>query len=106
MVPLDSPYTTSYLCLIVTHGRTPLRDASLQNLGNLKFDLSRLLKVKCDGPVAHPMIYDFLLLFNNNIMAYEYMLSKSDINRDLSTSPTVKPNGAVELPYNVLLLPN
>ncbi len=40
-----------------------------QYVNNLDFDLSRSLKVKCDGVIEHPlmMIYGFLLLFDSNI---------------------------------------
>ena len=38
----------------------------LRNLSDLDFDLSRSLKVKCDGVIGLP-IYGFLLMFNSNI---------------------------------------
>ena len=41
----------------------PLRDIRLLNLGDLDFDLSRSLKVKCAGAIGLP-IYGFLLMFN------------------------------------------
>ncbi len=37
----------------------------LSNLNDLDFDLSRSLKVKCDGIIGLP-VYGFLLMFNNN----------------------------------------
>ncbi len=37
----------------------------LDHFLHLNFDLSRSLKVKCDGGIGLP-IYDFLLVFNNN----------------------------------------
>ncbi len=42
----------------------PLRDKMLQNPDD--FDLSRSLKVKCDGAIGLP-IHGFLLMFNSNI---------------------------------------
>ncbi len=46
----------------------PLRDISLQNLGDLDFDLSRSLKVRSNGAVGLP-IYDFLLMSNSNYVS-------------------------------------
>ena len=43
-----------------------MRDTSLENLGDLDFDLSRSLKVKSNGAIGLP-IYGFLLMFNSNI---------------------------------------
>ena len=39
----------------------PLRDIQLQNLSDIDFDLSRSLKVICDGAIGLPN-YGFLLL--------------------------------------------
>ena len=44
----------------------PLGDISLQNLGDLDFDLSMSLKVKSDGVIGLA-IYGFLLMVNSNI---------------------------------------
>ncbi len=44
----------------------PYRSATTQNLSDLDLDLSRSLKVKCEGAIGRP-IYGFLLMFNNNI---------------------------------------
>ena len=44
----------------------PYRSATTQNLSDLEFDLSRSLKVKCNGAIGLP-IYGFLLMFNSNI---------------------------------------
>ena len=43
-----------------------LRDIRLQNLGDIDFDLSRSLKVKCDGVIGL-VIYASLLMVNSNI---------------------------------------
>ncbi len=45
----------------------PLWDIRLCNLSDLDFDLSRSLKVKCEGANGLP-IYGFLLMFNSNIV--------------------------------------
>ncbi len=45
---------------IVTYGLAPLQDIRLQNLSDLEFDLSRSLKVECDG-VNEFFIYGFLV---------------------------------------------
>ncbi len=52
-----------YECLIVTYGLTLLLygDTILRTLRDLDVDLSRSLKVKCDGAIGLP-IYDFLLI--------------------------------------------
>ncbi len=44
--------------------RAPLRDISLRNMCDLEFNLSRSLKVKCDGAIGLP-IYCFLSKFNS-----------------------------------------
>ena len=51
----------------------PLRDIKLQNLGDLEFDLSRLLKVKSNGAVTLP-IYDILLVSNSNFLPNSHRL--------------------------------
>ena len=68
--PLDSPYMVSYRWLIVTYGLTRLfmRDINLQNMSDLKFDLSRSLNVKSNGAFGLPM-YVFLLVSNSNYMS-------------------------------------
>ncbi len=77
MASLDSPYVVSYWQLMVTYGLTWLlyeiegfevRVTLILtwNLGDLDFDLSRLLKVKCKGAIGLP-IHGFLLMFNSNI---------------------------------------
>ena len=38
-----------------------------KNLGDIDFDLSRSLKVKCGGAITHP-VYGFLLMFNSNMI--------------------------------------
>ncbi len=50
----------------IGHSYAPLRDTRLQNLGDLDFNLSRPLEVKCEGAIGLP-IYGFLLIFNSNI---------------------------------------
>ena len=43
-----------------------LRDICLQNLGDLEFDRSRSLNIRCDGAIGLPT-YGFLLMVNSNI---------------------------------------
>ncbi len=45
-----------------------LRDISFQNMCDLDFDLSRSLKVKCNGALRLS-IYEFLLVSNSNHMS-------------------------------------
>ena len=61
-VPLDSPYMGFLLMFNsnIEPNEAPLRDIRLQNLGDLAFDLSGSLKVKCNGVVGL-RIYDFLI---------------------------------------------
>ena len=44
----------------------PVCDIRNQHFCDLEFDISRLLKVKCDSAIELP-ICDFLLMFNSNI---------------------------------------
>ncbi len=80
-----------------------LRDIRLRNFGDLDFDLSRSLKVKCNGAIELP-IYGFLLMVNSNIWPntalFEIMSleNMSDLEFDLSRSLKVKSNGAFGLP--------
>ncbi len=46
--------------------RDLLRHICFHNLGDLEFDLSRSLKIKCDGAIGLPT-YGFLLMVNSNI---------------------------------------
>ena len=66
-VPLDSPY--GFLLMFnskIGPKYSLLRDIKLQNLGDLEFDLSRSLKVKCESAIGLP-IYGLLLMFNSSI---------------------------------------
>ncbi len=54
----------------------------LQNLSDLDFDLSRSLKVKCNGAVGLP-ICDFLLAFNSNTWPHSAPLEDMSL-RNLS----------------------
>ncbi len=90
----------------------PLRDIRLQNLGDLDFDLSRSVKVKCDSAIGLP-IYGFLLMINSNLWPNTALWrdislqNMSDLDFDLSRSLKVKSNDAVRLPiYNFLLSSN
>ncbi len=81
-------------------------------LVTLDFDLSRSLKVKCDGVIGLP-IYGFLLMVNSNIWPNTAFLrdislqNMSDLEFDLSKSLKVKANDAFGLPiYDLLLVPN
>ncbi len=49
----------------------PLRDASLENLSDVDFDLSRLLKVNCHGAIRLST-YNFNLVFITNIL-YKFL---------------------------------
>ncbi len=68
-----------------------LRDIRLQNIDDLDFDLSRSLKVKCDGAIGLP-IYGFLLMVNSNIWPNTALLqdislqNMSDLEFDISRS--------------------
>ena len=44
----------------------PLRVIGFQNVGDFNIDLSRSLKVKCDGVIG-VSIYGSLLIFNSNM---------------------------------------
>ncbi len=46
----------------------------LNHIQHLNFDLSRPLKVKCDGGIGLP-IYDCLLVFNSNIWPHSVSVS-------------------------------
>ena len=81
-------------------------------MGDLNFDLSRSLKVKCDSAIGLP-IYDFLLMFNSNIgpnwalMRDIRLRNFGDLDFDLSRSLKVKSNGAPRLPiYDFLSVSN
>ncbi len=70
---------------------------------------SMSLKVKCEGAVDLP--YDFLLMFNSNIVPNKAPLpyisiqnSMSDLEFDISRSLEVKSNDRVGLPINHFLL--
>ncbi len=82
----------------------PLRGIRLQNFGDLDFDFSRTLKVRCDSAIGLP-IYGFLLRVNSIIWPKMALLrdislqNMSDLEFDLSKSLKVKSNGAVGLPY-------
>ncbi len=85
------------------------------NQGDLDFDLSRSIKVKCDGTIGVP-IHGFLLMFNSNIgpnwaplrdISLVSLQNPSDLDFDLSRSLKVKSNGSVGLPiYDFLLVSN
>ena len=98
---MDSPYVLSW------PNSAPLRDTRLRNLSDFEFDLSRSLKVKCDGVIGLS-IYGFLLiyivtacLFSNRVAAiatqkrnvFSYLLSlgpyyeKSKVHRMTSKWP-------------------
>ncbi len=51
---------------IVTYSLIPLQNIRLQNLTDLDFDLSRLLKVICDDVIGLS-IYAFLLMCNSHL---------------------------------------
>ncbi len=69
MVELDPPHIWFFYWTVFNNNiwpnSTPLRDNSLQYLSDLKFDLSRSLKVKSNGAVWLP-IHDFLVVSNTN----------------------------------------
>ncbi len=44
----------------------PVPNIKFRNLGDLDFDLSRPLKVKCDGVIGL-LVYDLLLIFDSNM---------------------------------------
>ncbi len=75
----------------------------LQNVSDLEFDLSRSLKVKCEGAIRLT-IYGFLLMFNSNIgpnlapLQDIRLQNLDDLEFDLSRSLNVKSNGAFGLP--------
>ncbi len=55
-VPLDTPY--GFLLMVngnIWSNTALLRDISLQNMSDLKFDLSRSLKVQSNGAVGFPI---------------------------------------------------
>ncbi len=78
-------------------------------MSDLDFDLSRSLKVKCEGAIGLP-IYGFLLMFNSNIGPNRAPLrdislqNLGDLDFDLSRSLKVKANGAFRLPTHDFLL--
>ena len=76
MVSLDCPYMVFLLMFNSNIGpnMAPLRDISLQNMSDLEFNLSRSLKVKCNGAVRLS-IFDFLLLSNSNYMSNSHRLA-------------------------------
>ncbi len=108
-----APHIVSYWCLIVTWGLTSiLYEIKHRNLGDLDFDLSRSLKVKCEGAIGLP-IYGFLLMFHSNIGPNSAVFREirlrnlGDLDFDLSKSLKVNSNGAVRLPiYGFLLIFN
>ncbi len=71
----------------------------------LNFNLSRKLKVKCDGGTGLP-IYDSLLVFNSNIWPNSAALQDisvsnlSDIDIDLSRSLKAKCDSVIGLPID------
>ena len=106
---LDSPYVVSYWRFIsnIWPNLVPLRDIRLQNHSDLDVDLSRSLKVRCDGAIGLP-IYGFLLTVNSNIWSNSAHLrdirfwNLSDL--DLSRSLKVKYEGVTGLPIYAFLL--
>ncbi len=53
--------------VVISRGQIYVYHTNLLPLKNLSdFDLSRSLKVKCEGAIGLP-IYGFLLMFNSNI---------------------------------------
>ncbi len=94
---------------IVTYGLAPLQDIGLQNLSDLKFDLSRSLKVICDDVIRLP-IYAFLLMFNsklwpNSAPSQDIRLQNlSDLEFDLLRSLKVKCDSVIEVPIYAFLL--
>ncbi len=85
----------------------------LKNLGDLEFDLSRSLKVKCKRVIGFPIpVYVFLFMFNSNI-GHNYttlrdisLQNRGDLDFDISRSLKVKSNGGVGRPiYDFLLVP-
>ena len=58
---IDSPYMLSCNSNIWSNS-APLQDIRFRNMIDLDFDLSRSLKVKCDGVIG-PYIYGFLLMY-------------------------------------------
>lgn len=55
-------------------------NVSLHNVGDLDFDLSRSLKVKCDAAVGLP-IYDLVLMSNGNNMTYLGSITKQNSSK-------------------------
>ncbi len=85
---------------------------SLKSLIDLEYDLSRSLKVKCDGAIGFP-IYGFLLMLNSNIgpnyapLRDIRLLNLGELDFDLSRSLKVKCDSAIGLPlYGFLLMIN
>ncbi len=79
----------------IVRNSAPLRDIMLPNFGDLNFDLSMSLKVKCDCAIGLP-IYGFQLMVNSNIWPNTALLRvislryMSDFEFDLSRSLKVK----------------
>ncbi len=69
----------------------PLRDISLQNLGDLDFGLSRSLQVKFKGAVGLP-IYDFLLVSKSNYMSNSHRLGVIATRKYFSFLLSLGPN--------------
>ena len=78
----------------------------LDHIQHLNFDLSRSLKVKCDGGFGLPIppVYDFLLVFNSNIWPNSAAVRDislwcpSELDIDLSRSLRVKCDSVIGLP--------
>ena len=72
-------------------------------MSDLDFDLSRSLKVKCDGVIGLT-IYSFLLMINSNIGLNSApfrdirLRNLGDLDFDPSRSPKVKHEDAIGLP--------
>ncbi len=80
-----------------------LWDIRLQNLSDTEFDLSRSLKVKCEGATGLT-ISGFLFIFNTNIgtnlapLREIRLQNLSELESDLSRSLKIKSNAAIRLP--------
>ena len=93
VVLFDSPWANFYWCLISNtwSNSPPFRRLSLQYLNGLDFDLSRTLKVKCDGAVALRCGNSFWCVISNTLpnsihLRYSRLQNFSDFDLDLLTS--------------------
>ena len=83
-----------------------LWDIAIQNLQDLKLDISRSLKVKVYGVIRMPT-YDFLLVNNSKCMPISSILrDKATQNRHDFEFDLVKVDGAIRKPTSDFLFVN